>query len=63
MKRTEPEASTKDKSTESFVGLSDLLSRATDSYPQERKYILTYARYLFSLVVRIGLFIQTTSGH
>lgn len=37
----EPEASTKDKSPESFAGLSDLLSQATDSFPQERRFILT----------------------
>lgn len=51
MKQKELEASTKDKSPESFAGLSDLLSQATDSYPRERKYILTCAECPFSYLM------------
>lgn len=54
MKQREPEGSTKE-SPESFIGLSDLLSQATDSYPQGRKNILTCVEYLFSLMVCIAL--------
>lgn len=41
MKQREPEARTEDESPEPLTGLSDLLSQATDSYPQQRKYTLT----------------------